>query len=212
MTIESDTKTNNYQPYFVRDGRFIGDFEEMYRQCDDPWHQDAIQPVAEDFALGLLGARRYERILDLGCGKGRLTQRLKMITSGAVTAVDISPTAVQIAKARYPGIEFMADAIPPLRFPDGSFDLVVTGELLWYLLPKLPELLGEIRRVLKPGGHYLAIQQFYQPGEQSYGNEIMEAPEDCVAFVKAAGLTIVRTVELDRWVHHKFVLLAEASA
>lgn len=29
----------SYQDYVIRNGEFIGQFEEMYRQCDDPWHQ-----------------------------------------------------------------------------------------------------------------------------------------------------------------------------
>ena len=38
----SHTGTTDYHDYFIKDGRFIGRFEEMYRDVDDPWHIDAL--------------------------------------------------------------------------------------------------------------------------------------------------------------------------
>jgi len=97
----------------IKNGKFIGAFEEMYRNCPDPWHQNGVQPLAEDIALLLLSKRRYRRVLDIGCGKGRFTSRLKSATGASVTALDVSPTAIEIAQSRYPDIEFLVAAPPP---------------------------------------------------------------------------------------------------
>lgn len=109
-------KSNDYRDYVIKDGKFIGAFEEMYRNCPDPWHQDEVQPLAEDIALLLLSKRRYQGVLDIGCGKGRFTNHLKCATGASVTALDISPTAIQIARSRYPDIEFLVATVPPCNF------------------------------------------------------------------------------------------------
>jgi len=199
-------RSNDYRDYVIKGGKFIGAFEEMYRDCPDPWHQDSMQPLAEDVALLLLSKRCYPRVLDIGCGKGRFTNRLKFATGASVAALDVSSTAIEIAQSRYPDIEFLVAAPPPLSFPDERFDLVVSAELLWYVLPKLLVLFREIKRVLEPGGHYLIIQQFYKPEEQKYGREVMQAPED---LIKMLPFRPVHCVEVDRLSNHKLVALVE---
>ncbi|WP_052128921.1 class I SAM-dependent methyltransferase [Neosynechococcus sphagnicola] len=196
--------TTDYHDYLIKDGQFIGAFEAMYQNCPDPWGQDSLDYLSHDLALPLLSRRRYHQLLDLGCGKGRLTQRLQVATGATVTAIDISPTAVAAAQARYPEIQFLAAPIPPLPFPDASFDLVVSAELLWYVLPQLPALFAEIQRVLIPGGHYLMVQQFYQPGEQKYGNEMMQSPADLLPMLP---FQVVQEIEVNRFSNYKYIAL-----
>ena len=103
---------------------------------------------------------------------------MKQATGAAVTAVDVSPTAISIAASRFPDVDFQAAPVPPLHFDDAWFDLVVSAELLWYVQPTLERLLLDIQDVLVSNGHYLVIQQFYQEGERNYGREYMQSPED----------------------------------
>jgi ubiquinone/menaquinone biosynthesis C-methylase UbiE len=195
----------DYHDYVIKDGRFVGEFDEMYRHCDDPWDQDAGPTLAQDIALLILGRHRGGRLLDLGCGKGRFTRRIQEATGAAITAIDISPTAVAAARTRFQGIEFSVGAVPPLtQCADESFDLVVCAELLWYVLPELPLLFREIGRVLRHGGHCLLIQHFYQPGSQQYGNELMQTPEDLIAMLP---FRIVSRIDVDRSTNHEFIAL-----
>jgi|GEM_PF-702996 len=177
-------KMADYHDYVIRDGKFIGRFEDMYRDVADPWHQDRDYRLSEEIGLLLLAGRRYRRVLDIGCGLGRYTRRLTEITGGEVIALDVAPTAITKAARRYPEIDFRVADVPPLNFQDGSFDLVVTCGLLWYVLPKIEKLFAEIKRVLSPYGHYLVIQQFYLPGTQKYGTDVMQAPEDLLKFAR----------------------------
>ena len=200
-------RATDYHEYVIKDGRFIGAFEEMYRACPDPWHQDEVQPLVERIALSML-SQPCHRVLDIGCGKGRFTNLLKSVTGGVLTALDISPTAVSIARSRYPQIEFMAASIPPLPFNDECFDLVVSSELLWYVLRDLSPLFEEIKRVLAPGGRYLIIQKFYSPEEQSWGREVMQTPQDLLVMLP---FRLVHHVEADPSSNHKLVALLERS-
>ena len=101
--------------------------------------------------------RRYvggpgQRVLDLGCRDGALTQAY--VGGNEVVGVDADREA--LAEAERLGIEtHWADLDQPLDFPDAGFDVVVAGELLEHL--RDPErLVAEIRRVLRPGGTFVA--------------------------------------------------------
>lgn len=196
--------SNDYRDYVFKDGTFIGAFEEMYQNCPDPWHQDEIQPLAEDIALLLLRDERWRQALDIGCGKGRFTRRLNEATNARWIAIDVSMTAVEVARSRCPDIDFHVARVPPLEFSDATFDLVVSSELLWYVLPELQLLFDEIARVLVPGGSLLVIQHFYQPGEQQYGSDVMSCPEDLLNLLP---FEILHWTELDRFSNHKLVAL-----
>ena len=89
-----------------------------------------------------------KRVLDLGCRSGALTQHF--LDGNEVVGVDVDPEA--LAKAAALGIEPVeANVEEPLPFADASFDAVVAGELFEHL--QFPDaLVGEIRRILRPGG------------------------------------------------------------
>ena len=89
------------------------------------------------------------RVLDLGCRYGALTAFYA--EGNEVVGVDIDREALDAAAERL-GIEtHWADLDEPLAFEDGSFDVVVIGEVLEHI--REPQrLLDEARRVLRPGG------------------------------------------------------------
>jgi len=88
------------------------------------------------------------RVLDVGCRYGALTR--VYLEGNEVVGVDVDREALESAAAL--GIEpVWADAGEPLPLDDESFDVVVVGELLEHL-PRPADLVGEARRVLRPGG------------------------------------------------------------
>lgn len=88
------------------------------------------------------------RVLDVGCRFGALTR--SYLDGNDVVGIDIDRRALE--EAALLGIQpVWADAAEPLPFDDGSYDVVVVGELLEHLpLPHLT--VAEARRVLRPGG------------------------------------------------------------
>jgi len=92
---------------------------------------------------------RGKRVLDLGCRYGDLTQHY--LEGNEVVGVDIDAEALAEC-ARRTGIETkVQDLNQALEFPDETFDVVVLAEVLEHL--PYPDLtLGEVRRVLRPGG------------------------------------------------------------
>jgi len=117
---------------------------------------ESVCGVGNPFLLGqpLPG----ERVLDLGCGAGfdTLMAARRVGITGKVIGVDM--TAEMIVKARINAeilgvmnVELVLGAIEHLPLPDASFDLVISNGV-FNLCPDKSRVLGEVFRVLKPGG------------------------------------------------------------
>ena len=102
-------------------------------------------------ALELLAPARGERILDLGCGDGVLTE--KIAAAGAtVVGVDAAPDMVAAARAR--GLDARVLPGQSLDFTH-EFDAVFSNAALHWMRPPEAVLAG-VRRALKPGGRFVA--------------------------------------------------------
>ncbi len=93
----------------TEDRTFVGNFEEMYQQekdsVFDSWHQEDSRQLNRKIALEILSEYNFDRIVDIGTGKGALTHQLKRCNN-EVIGLDISPTAVEVARSRFPDIIF----------------------------------------------------------------------------------------------------------
>jgi SAM-dependent methyltransferase len=213
MKPDQPPSSPDYRDYVIRNGRFIGRFEDMYRDVEDPWHIGDATSAQYDLILSLILRRGICRepcqVLDLGCGKGAFTGRLKQALPGAaILALEISETAIAAAKrsVRFPGVEFrVMDLRREFRGLRGEYDLVLMSQLAWYILPELREILGHLTTgVLKHGGYLLVNQAFYRGDEQTYGKEILSTVEELVAMV---GLPLLDLIETDRLSNHNAILL-----
>jgi ubiquinone/menaquinone biosynthesis C-methylase UbiE len=91
-----------------------------------------------------------QRLLDVGCGTGYHLAWARA-RGFAVTGVDGSAEMLERAARLNPGIELQKADVESLPFEDGSFDAVVCIEVLRYL-PDSQRCIGEMARVLRPGG------------------------------------------------------------
>ena len=95
------------------------------------------------------------RVVDLGCGSGAFTQLLRQAGYSCV-GVDISPKLVAIGRNKYPGLELIEADAERLPFARESFDGVLLSALVHHF-PDPRGLVAEVRRVLKPGGRFVAF-------------------------------------------------------
>jgi ubiquinone/menaquinone biosynthesis C-methylase UbiE len=120
----------------------------------------------------LAGIAPGERILDVGCGPGRLAILAGSITGpeGEVCGIDPAPEMVGLAtrkaaRARVP-VRFEVGVIEALPYPDERFDVVLSSMMLHHLPGDLPRRgFAEVRRVLRPGGRFVAVDFGATPGE-----------------------------------------------
>lgn len=161
------------------------------------------------------------RVLDAGCGTGRMTDWLGSV--GVVAdGVDLSPGMIAVARETYPTLEFAVGSMTALDVPDAS----LAGVLAWYSIihtspADLPALAAELARVLAPGGHLLlgwhAGDDAVRPMTHAYGHDVSadayrHAPESVAAALRAAGLVVsaqlVREPQPDREKSPQATLLA----
>jgi ubiquinone/menaquinone biosynthesis C-methylase UbiE len=96
-------------------------------------------------------------VLDIPCGGGLAFRGLRTGHAVRYVAADISPYMLQLARREarrrevQDGIEFVEADMSSLQYPDASFDLCVTYNGL-HCLPDPRLALGELTRVLRPGG------------------------------------------------------------
>lgn len=132
----TDTDLDNQTSYW--------DAVSATKRFTHPLHTGWTDPLGRDAA-----------VLDYGCGYGRTMADLARLGFTDLTGVDSSPGMIEQAREQHPTMRFaVLDAPPALPFPDTTFDLVV----LFAVLTCIPgdeaqqRLIGELTRVLKPGG------------------------------------------------------------
>jgi len=101
------------------------------------------------------------RVLELGCGAGTLwIENTGRIPADAQMILsDLSEGMVAQARAGlevgHPNLQFKTIDAQEIPFEEGDFDIVIASSMLYHV-SNLEKALGEIRRVLKPGGHLYA--------------------------------------------------------
>jgi SAM-dependent methyltransferase len=114
--------------------------------------------VAADLRLLARGRDpRHLRLLEIGCGAGRMTRHLAALF-GAVTGIDVSGEMIRQARERLrdaPNVQLHeTNGVDFANFPDGSFDLILSA----YVFQHVPDAeviasnVSEAWRVLAPGG------------------------------------------------------------
>ncbi|MEU6311542.1 class I SAM-dependent methyltransferase [Streptomyces sp. NPDC047014] len=132
--------------------RSYEEFAAWYDQgsADNVYNTLLDRPAVQSKCPPLAG----RRVLEAGCAGGRLTEWLADQGAARVTALDASPTLVELARKRLAGRADVRvhDLREPLDFlPDASVDVVVSSLTLHYLEDWVPAL-SEFRRVLAPDG------------------------------------------------------------
>ena len=143
---------------------------------------EAAEDRAALGAFAELAAEQHGRVLDAGCGPGRIT-RYVADRDLDVVGVDIAPGMIEQARLAHPDLEFQVAGLTSLPFDAGSFAAVSA----WYSIITTPpdhliSVWTELRRVVRVGGPVLL-------GFQSGHGERAERPN---AYGTPIDLTLFR--------------------
>lgn len=163
---------------FSRPGEYDGS---MLALLQIIWGEGFLSPGgADELARLLEGCDLYGcRMLDIGCGLGAIDELLvTMHGADRVVGIDIDPTLVAAMRGRIARagladrIEGLAVDGGPLPFADADFDVVFSKDSL-VQIPDKAAIFGEILRVLRPGGRFIA-SDWMRGGTGPYSPEMLE--------------------------------------
>jgi demethylmenaquinone methyltransferase/2-methoxy-6-polyprenyl-1,4-benzoquinol methylase len=181
-----DHRAPEYDDWYLGVGRFA--------QRDRPGWEEDLNELQDDVA-----ALASARTLDVACGTGFLTRRLR----GEITALDQSERMLEVAAERVPAAVFVSGDALALPFTDGSFDRLFTGHFYGHLqdgdreafLAEAHRVASELvivdsarrpdhepeewqERVLNDGSRYEVYKRFFDPdalAEELGGGSVLHA-------------------------------------
>ncbi len=181
------SKSTDYHDYVFREGKLVGEFEEMYRNSATmPWHQDEQEHwidvrLTKDILQDL---GRFHEIHDFGCGTGHyldLIAKHSLATSGKSYGYDVSATACEKAAKFFPNSSFavldltqrtwgneqeMKSNVQPAR-------LFMVRGTLWYVFPKLATVVENIASRMCYSDRLLVVQNFPPLHSAFIGKDVM---------------------------------------
>lgn len=166
-----------------------------------------------NWALGAVKIPDDYKILDIGCGGGgNIARMLKRVPQGSVMGIDFSP--VSVAKSSKVNAEAVKEGrcqvtegnVSSLPFDEGSFDMVTAFETV-YFWPDIEHCFNQVKKVLKPGGQFVIVNESDGSGPMDAKWESMiegmhtYTPEEIRTHLSNAGFTDIniRKNEAKHW-------------
>ena len=174
-------KNKNYQDLVIKNGKFVGKFNYLYQNFNDPWfsikknrkHGKLKFNLLINLFLNLVDKFKLKKckIVEIGCGYPQITNELTKKKFDAY-GIDISSVAIQKAKKKYPNLKkklFCSDINNFKLYDEIRPNIYIMSEVTWYVLPKLKKFLKFFKKQKNSFLiHSLAI---YDKGDQKYGTE-----------------------------------------
>jgi SAM-dependent methyltransferase len=113
----------------------------------------ATGPDPYEVVFAAVAERAPRDVLEVGCGRGELAERVARELAARVVALDQSARMVELTAVR--GVEAIIGDVVELPFADASFDCAVAAWMLYHA-SDLDRALEELRRVLRPDGRLVA--------------------------------------------------------
>lgn len=210
----------------------LGNVEKMYI----PPYIDASQGVLgnqllfERTMMDQIGATRDMRVLDVGCGRGRIAAHVASHSGAHVTGINIDATQVESGtrnaadRGLTDRLRFVRGSLnDPLPFDDAAFDAVYQVQAFTYAKHK-PTVFGEVFRVMRPGARFSFLDWVRLPAFQVNDSEHRQllartqgligavdtpSPEDLCAAMEQSGFDVLLSKDASVDGHQSQLIAAE---
>ena len=152
-----------YEAFYAMADRSMAFHSFCKEAFGEDFSQDGFSDIAQInmlFAYTQLDAS--SRILDIGCGNGKMLGYLQKKTGAHISGFDYSEKAIQTARSRYStNADFRVGVIGETAYPAEQFDLITAMDTM-YFASSMTDFVAQIKRWLKPNGIFFAG---YQEGD-----------------------------------------------
>lgn len=109
-----------------------------------------------NFVLNKLESLRFNSLLDIGCGEGRLLHEINVrFLNKILLGIDFSPRSISFAKAFNPNLEFICGDIQKIKLP-GKYDVITLIEVLEHIpIKEIPNFLQTLYNYLNDAGNLI---------------------------------------------------------
>jgi SAM-dependent methyltransferase len=171
--------------------------------------RDSLQAIQQILERNGLNPAAAGRVLDFGCGSGRILRHWQRSDRLQLHGTDYNPHLIAWCRRNYPFAEFRTNPLEGrLPYADASFDVVYAWSVFTHLSETLEDhYVVELARILRPGGLLVATfhGEFYVPSMLSpEERERFHAGEVIVHREHEAGSNACASFHAPRAVHRKF--------
>lgn len=161
-------------------------FRDLYAKNGDPWGFASSDYERRKYAatIDALGKPRYPRALEIGCSIGVLT-RMLAARCDALVCTEPVEQAREAAQARCADLRHVAflPCAAPNEWPEGSFDLIVLSEVVYYFTrDEIAQIAARVRDTLAPGGHVLLVHYVRETDYPLSGDDAVATFLDATRF------------------------------
>lgn len=186
---------------------FIGDFNSLYKNLDDPWYQSCQteEPIkyyykfSRDRLITQLKNINPKTVLEVGCGLGYVTENIQSSLNCDVLGMDVSEVAISRAIDNFPNLIFKQGDIKSENFiVEKKFDLVILSQLLWYVLDSISNVFENCFSLLKSNGK-VVITQAFLISEQIYGADICDGFDGLIDYLNREDINNMFQIEYENY-------------
>ena len=174
-----------YQDFVIKNGKFIGEFEKMYQQFEDPWNQTregfVENSIIRQTVCKYINQFQIQSIVEFGCGLGKTTNFIYENTGINILGVDISETSIKKSKITYPKLKFQVNDIDNIyKYKD--YESYFFSEITWYILEdnKIDNVFELMKNSLK--GKYFIQNLSFNNSQQKYGQDYFSTIDQFIKF------------------------------
>jgi ubiquinone/menaquinone biosynthesis C-methylase UbiE len=142
---------------------------------------------------------RGKRVLEVSCGHGGgASYFARYLGPAEYVGLDLNPEAIRYCqdKHRSEGLHFMVGDAQSLPFPEASFDVVINVEAS-HCYPDFPGFVGQVARVLKPGGWFCHADMRYPNGLAEWVDALTRHPQMRLDQMRLINPEVMRGMELN---------------
>ena len=168
-----------YQDLVIKDGKFVGKFEEMYQKFSDPWNLLKINKQGFNLNYHIIynyceQVRKSKKLvtLEIGCGFPQISHQL-YLKKFKVYGTDISETVIKKSKKKYPKLKnnlFVSNFLNFSLYEKIKPDIIILSDITWYVLPELKQFVRWFKN-LKSKTYIIHSLAVYGKNKQKYGKE-----------------------------------------